>query len=160
MSGNEDGTEQDRRWSVRRSIDLDVELTDSAGLSYAAKLTDISEKGCMIRTLSGSDLVRDRLHTIKMIGQEAVAGYVIWSANGKADLTFSSPSDPATVQSLVMKSLYARTSRHTVRNASANDSLPSLPPFPFDAWAALRGPLNVGGWLQPVFVPRGIVLAL
>ena len=132
MSGNEDGADPDRRWSERNSIDLDVELTDSAGLSYSAKLTDISEEGCMIRTLSGIDLVRDRLHTIKMIGQEAVAAYVIWSANGKAGLTFSSPSDPATVQSLVMKSLYARMSRHTVRNASANDSLPSLPPFPFD----------------------------
>ena len=132
MSGSEDETEQVRRWSMRRSIDLDVELTVSDGLSYAAKLTDISEEGCMIRTLSGSDLARERLHTIKMVGHEAVTGYVVWSEKGKAGLTFSAPSDPATVESLVLKSQYARMSRHSLRNASANDSLPPLPPFPFD----------------------------
>ncbi len=132
MSGNEDETEQDRRSSMRRSIELDVDLRDPDGLSYAAKLTDISEEGCLIRTVSGSGLARDRLHTIKITGHEAVTGCVVWSEKDKAGLTFSEPMDPATVQSLVEKSLYARMSRHAVRDASANDSLPPLPPFPFD----------------------------
>lgn len=132
MFGNEDEMKQDRRWSMRRSIDLDVELTDLDGLSYAAKLTDISEEGCLIRTLSGNDLVHDRLHTIKITGHEAVTGCVAWSEKGKAGLTFSEPLDPATVQSLVMKSLYSRMSRRTARDASAIDRLPPLPPFPFD----------------------------
>ena len=67
-----------------------------------------------------------------MVGHEAVTGYVVWSEKGKAGLTFSAPSDPATVESLVLKSQYARMSRHSLRNASANDSLPPLPPSPFD----------------------------
>ncbi len=132
MPQDEHGKEQDRRWALRRSIDLDVELTDSAGLSYAAKVTNISEEGCQILTLSGSDLVRDRLHTIKIIGHGAITAYVIWTAKGKAGMTFSTPTGSATVKQLVMKSLYARMGRNLGRDASANDILPPLPPFPFD----------------------------
>ena len=123
--------EKDRRWSLRRGIEIDADISDSDGQSFAAKVTDISEDGCMIRTVCGQDLALDLLHEIKITGLEQLSAYVAWASGGKAGLTFTAPLQPAMVQSLVMKSLYARVSRRTVRGEPDNDSLGPLPPFPF-----------------------------
>jgi hypothetical protein len=133
MTGSDDPLDPaaERRWALRRGIDLDADLSDTAGMSCVAKVTDISEEGCMIRFFADRDLARDLLHTIKVTGLEALSGYVIWSAEGKAGLAFATPLHPATVQSLVMKSHYARISRDMAAGATP-DRLPSLPPFPFD----------------------------
>ena len=125
--------EQDRRWALRRSVELEADLTDSADLRYAAKVTEISEEGCAIRISSGQVLVRDRLHTIKITGLDALSGYVIWCSDGKAGMTFSEPLASATVSNLLMKSHYARISRRMAGKNSAQDYLPPLPRFPFDA---------------------------
>ncbi|HEY6964278.1 MAG TPA: PilZ domain-containing protein [Erythrobacter sp.] len=121
----------DRRWALRRNIELAADLSDSSGMICAALLTDISEEGCMIRLAKGQDLVRDRLLMIKVSGLEALAAYVIWCAEGKAGVAFSEPLHPATVQNLVMKSHYARISRHMALKAGDLERLPALPPFPF-----------------------------
>lgn len=123
--------EQERRWAVRRGIELDADLTDTAGLLCAAKVTDISEEGCMIRISSKQELVRDNLHTLKVTGMDALSGYVIWCSEGKAGLIFSEPLDHATVQSLVMKSHYARISRYKAEESASKDRLPPLARFPF-----------------------------
>lgn len=132
MPANDDGIPADRRWALRRGIELVADLTDTAGLSYAARVTDLSEEGCMIRTLSGQDLARDSLHEIKITGLEAMSAYVVWAADGKAGLTFSSPLQPATVQNLVMKSLYSKLSQRMVRDAQSDEGLAPRGPFPFD----------------------------
>lgn len=121
----------DRRWALRRSIELAADLSDSSGMTCAALVTDISEEGCMIRFAKGQDLVRDRLHSIKISGLEALSAYVIWCAEGKAGVAFSEPLHPATVQNLVMKSHYARISRHMALKEGELERLPALPPFPF-----------------------------
>jgi hypothetical protein len=125
--------EPDRRWALRRSVELDADLTDTAELTYAAKVTEISEEGCTIRISSGQMLVRDRLHTIKIMGLDALSGYVIWCSDGKAGMTFSEPLHPATVSDLLMKSHYVTISRRMAGKTSSKDYLPPLPPFPFDA---------------------------
>ncbi len=124
--------EPDRRWAIRRSIDLDADLTDTAGMQCTAKVIDISEEGCMIRFHSGRNLERHLLHSIKVTGLEALSGYVIWCADGRAGLVFSEPLNPATVQNLVMKSLYAKISRQMAQQKGPADILPPLAPFPFD----------------------------
>ena len=123
---------RDRRWALRRSVELEADLTDTADLRYAAKVTEISEEGCTIRISSGQMLVRDRLHTIKITDLDALSGYVIWCSDGKAGMTFSEPLHPATVSDLLMKSHYARISRRMAGKNSAQDYLPPLPRFPFD----------------------------
>lgn len=86
----------------------------------------------MVRLSRECELVRDRLHTIKITGVEALPAYVIWCADGKAGLAFSEPLRPGTVQNLVMKSHYARISRHFAEKNAANGTLTPLPPFPFE----------------------------
>lgn len=86
----------------------------------------------MIRTISGRDLALDSLHEIKITGLELLSAYVAWASEGKAGLTFTAPLQPATVQSLVMKSLYARVSRRPLRGKADEDSFAPLPPFPFE----------------------------
>lgn len=132
MGANDDETPKDRRWALRRGIELVADLTDSAGITCPAKVTDISEEGCMIRTLSGSDLAKDSLYEIKITGLELISAYVAWTANGKAGLTFTSPLHAATVQNLVMKSLYSKLSQRMVRDAKPDDYLGPRGPFPFD----------------------------
>lgn len=125
-------TQPDRRWAMRRSIELDADLTDAAGVPCAVKVTNISEEGCMVRMLSGREPERHLLHEIKITGLEPLGAYVIWSKEGRAGLAFSTPLHPMTVRSLVTKSLYARLSRRVARTGQANDEFPALPPFPFD----------------------------
>jgi hypothetical protein len=127
-----DGTQPDRRWALRRGVELDADLTDSNGMSCAAQVIDISEEGCMLRLFSRTELERDLVHTIKVTGLEALSGYVIWCSGGRAGLTFSEPLHPATVQNLVMKSHYGRISRHMAHKNASQDNLPPLPPFPFE----------------------------
>lgn len=131
MIGNGHEAGSDRRWAMRRSIELDADIVDAAGLVYAAKVLDISEEGCMVRTLAGSDLVRDRLHDIKMIGMDALTGYVIWSEDGKAGIAFSEPLHTATVQNLVMKSHYGRISRFMAQKGATDAFTDLHRPFPF-----------------------------
>lgn len=131
MSGEESDKGRDRRWAQRRSVEMDVVLTDPEGLSCAATVTDISEDGCMIRMASEHDFAPDSLHTIKVSGYRAISGYVIWCSGGKAGLAFSEPLNPAQVQELVMKSHYTRISRNLAKKDSAEDHIPSLPRFPF-----------------------------
>ncbi len=69
---------RDRRWAFRRTVELEADLKDTADLTYAAKVTEISEEGCTIRISSGQVLVGDRLYTIKITGLDARSGYVIW----------------------------------------------------------------------------------
>lgn len=130
--GRSGAVEPDPRWAIRRSIDLDADLTDSAGMRCTAKVTDISEEGCMIRLPSGRILERHLLHSIKVTGLEALSGYVIWCADGKGGLVFSEPLSPAMVQNLVMKSLYAKISRQVAQQKGPADILPPRAPFPFD----------------------------
>ena len=132
MSDDGDDSQKDRRWSLRRGIELDADLSDSDGQSFAGKVTDISEDGCLVRTVCGRNLALDRLHEIKITGLEQLSAYVAWASHGKAGLTFTAPLQPATVQSLVMKSLYARVSRRIVRGRPDADGLGPLPPFPFE----------------------------
>lgn len=132
MHGPDDRAQPDRRWAMRRSIELDADLTDSAGVPSAVKVTDISEEGCMIRTLSGREPERHLLHEIKITGLDPLGAYVVWSGEGKAGLTFSTPLHPLTVRNLVTKSLYARLSRRLARTGPREDDLRPLPPFPFD----------------------------
>lgn len=133
MAENGGEMKRDRRWAFRRSVELEADLIDSADLRYVAMVTEISEEGCAIRVSPDQVLVRDRLHSIKIVGLDALRGYVVWCSDGKAGMTFSEPLDPATVSDLVMKSHYARISRHMAKKNSGNDPLPPLPPFPFDA---------------------------
>lgn len=93
--------QKNRRWALRRAIELDANVTDSAGLIYAAKVTDISEEGCGIQLASGSNLMRNRLHTIQAKGLGPVTAYVMWSADGNAGLAFSEPRDPGIIESLM-----------------------------------------------------------
>ena len=132
ISGVEADEDRDRRWALRRSVEIDFDLSDGEGLSCAATVTDISEDGCMIRVAPEHDLVPDRLHTIKVTGVRVLSGHVIWCSGGKAGLAFSEPLYPAQVQDLVMKSHYTRISRNMAKKGDANDYLPSLPPFPFE----------------------------
>jgi hypothetical protein len=122
----------DRRWAQRRGIALDADITDRSGFTLPARITDISEEGCRIRTFSAPALERDLLHTIKITGLEPVGAYVIWTREDGAGFTFSTPLDPATVRSLVTKSLYARMSRRLARGGAETDDLGTLPPFPFE----------------------------
>ncbi len=132
MSANDNEMEKDRRWSFRRGVELDADLTDSAGQSYVAKITNISEEGCMVRILSGEDLVLERMHGIKITGLEMLSAYVIWASDGKAGLCFATPLQSATVQSLVTKSLYARLSRNAARPPVSEEDLGPREPFPFE----------------------------
>lgn len=86
----------------------------------------------MVRTVCGRTLALDRLHEIKVTGLDQLSAYVAWATEGKAGLTFTAPLQPAMVQSLVMKSLYARASRRTVNGMPDNGDLGTLPPFPFE----------------------------
>lgn len=130
--GEDDGIQPDRRWSQRRGIELDADLTDSSGFTVPVRVTEISEEGCRIRTVSAPELERDLLHSIKITGLDPIGAYVIWSSEDGAGFTFSTPLDPITVRSLVTKSLYARLSRRVTRNRPGPDALGTLPPFPFE----------------------------
>ena len=90
----------------------------------------------MIRSLSGKDLAHDRLHTIKIIGFEALTGFANCSADRKAGLAFTAPLNQPAAQNLVMKSLNARTGRQTVRDAPGSGKLHPLLSFPFDNQSA------------------------
>ena len=92
----------ERRWATRHRVDFDVELTDSCGLSYTGEVINISEDGCSVRLSSQGHLVRNRLHTIKIMGLEPLTAYVIWSSEGKAGLNLSKPLEAAIVQLLAM----------------------------------------------------------
>lgn len=100
------GVPKNRRWALRRAIQLEANVTDSAGLTYAAQVTDISQEGCGIQLTSGSNLMRTRLHTIQAKGLGPLTAYVIWSADSNAGLAFSEPCDPAIIESLTAESLY------------------------------------------------------
>ena len=121
----------DRRRAQRRGIELDADVTDPSGFTVVAKITEISEEGCRIRTFSAPALDRDLLHTIKITGLDPIDAYVIWTSEDGAGFAFSTPLDPITVRSLVTKSLYARLSRRPMRTRSGPDELGTLPPFPF-----------------------------
>lgn len=112
----------DRRWCSRRSIELDVELISTDNVLSIAKMTDISEEGCMVQTFSRCDLTND-LYTIKLPGQDELEGYVIWTADGCAGFAFTSPLHPVSVQSLVMKSLYAKLNRHLAQKPGSRRPL-------------------------------------
>jgi hypothetical protein len=131
MAADREGSEAERRWARRRGLELDADVTDAQGMSYAAKITDISEEGCSLRTLCGSDLVRELVHEIKVTGLDVINAYVIWSAEGRAGLSFATPLQSATVENLVMKSLYARLSRPVVNRRVTEDHFRPLGPFPF-----------------------------
>lgn len=132
MTKNGGEMEQDRRWALRRSIELEADLIDAEQMKYAAKITNISEEGCTIRISLRQTLVRDRLHTIKITGLDALSGYVIWCSDGKAGLAFSEPLHSETVKRLLMNSHYAKICRNFATKNGANDYLPPLPPFPFE----------------------------
>ena len=121
----------DRRWALRRGIDLTVDVTDSSGFTFTARMTEISEEGCRIHTYSAPALDRNLLHQVKVTGLDSLGAYVIWTSETDAGLTFSTPLDPVTVRGLVTKSLYARLSRRLARTGQAPDELGTLPPFPF-----------------------------
>lgn len=122
----------DRRWAMRRGVELEADLTDSTGRAFAARITDISEEGCTIRMLAPVEPDRDRLHEIKITGLEPLGAYVVWSGDGKAGLVFSTPLHSLTVRSLVTKSLYARLSRRMASTPQRDDAISTLPPFPFE----------------------------
>lgn len=130
--GDDDAPRPDRRWSQRRGIDLDADLTDSTGFTLVARITEISEEGCRLRTSSAPALDRDLLQEIKITGLDPIGAYVIWISEDGAGFTFSTPLDPMTVRSLVTKSLYARLSRRIVPTQRDPDELGTLPPFPFE----------------------------
>lgn len=132
MPGGGDHLDRDKRWAWRRGIALEADLADGAELIGRATITDISEEGCRIHFSSGTDPVRDRVHTLKITGLEAIACYVIWCSDGRAGVEFSQPLDAAMVQSLVMKSHYAKISRRMAHKDGSRDDLPPLGPFPFD----------------------------
>ena len=98
------GIEKNRRWALRSWMDLDVDVTDSAGLAYVATVTDISEDGCAIRISPDCKLVHDRIHTIKATGFGPLAAYVIWSSENNAGLAFCEPCNPAIIQSIKAES--------------------------------------------------------
>lgn len=132
MPNGECDRDRDRRWAMRRKVEMEVAVTDTEGLSYSATLTDISEDGCMIRLASEQDLVGNRLHTVKIPGARGLAGYVIWCSGGKAGLAFSEPLYPAQVEALVLNSHYTGIARNMAKIGAMEDHLPSLPPFPFE----------------------------
>lgn len=121
----------DRRWALRRGIELAADVTDSSGFSFPARIVEISEEGCRLCTYDAPVLDRDQLHTIKVTGLEPLGAYVVWASGEDVGLTFATPLDPVTVRSLVTKSLYARLSRRLARAGRGADEFGSLPPFPF-----------------------------
>ncbi len=127
----DDAVHADRRWALRRGIELSADITDAAGVAFAARVVEISEEGCRIRTSRAPELNRDLVHEIKVTGLEPVGAYVVWASGDDVGLAFSKPLDPLTVRSLVTKSVYARLSRRTARMGQGLDELPPLPPFPF-----------------------------
>lgn len=129
---NEITAHADRRWALRRTIDLTADVTDPDGARFRAKIMDISEDGCMLRTWPGCAFDRDRLYTIKVTGLSGLVGYVIWSAEGRTGIAFGEPLHPANVQNLVMKSHHSRISRRLAERLSSKHALGDLPPFPFD----------------------------
>jgi len=129
--GEDDAIQPDHRWALRRGIELSADVTDSSGFTFAARITEISEEGCRIRTYSAPALNRHLLHEIKVTGLEPLGAYVVWASEEDVGLTFGTPLDPQTVRGLVTKSLYARLSRRMARAGRAHDELPPLPPFPF-----------------------------
>lgn len=129
--GEDEAGEPDRRWALRRGIEITADVTDSSGFTFAARITEISEEGCRLHAHAASALNRDLLHEIKVTGLDPVGAYVIWASGDEVGLTFSTPLDPVTVRNLVTKSLYARLSRRLSRGGQGLDELPPLPPFPF-----------------------------
>ncbi|WP_285710492.1 PilZ domain-containing protein [Erythrobacter oryzae] len=129
--GDDAAARADRRWALRRGIELTADVTDSTGFAFAARVIEISEEGCRLRTSAVPELNRDLVHQIKVTGLEPVDAYVVWTNGDDVGLTFGAPLDPVTVRSLVTKSLYARLSRRMARSAQGLDELPPLPPFPF-----------------------------
>lgn len=130
-TGMENGNRQwDRRWNLRRGVELNAEVTDSAGAAFLAKVIDISEEGCMLRTVYRIDFARDCVHAIKITGLEEIDCYVVWCEDHKAGVTFGRPLHSVTVQNLVMKSHYAKISRHMAQAGKRGDDLLDLPPFP------------------------------
>lgn len=121
----------DRRWALRRGVELNAEVTDSIDAAFPATVIDISEEGCMLRTACRIDLARDRLHFIKITGLDALDCYVIWCEDHEAGLTFGKPLHSVTVHNLVMKSHYAKISRHMAQTPRHVDDVRELPPFPF-----------------------------
>ncbi|MCM0000664.1 MAG: hypothetical protein NBV68_14885, partial [Erythrobacter sp.] len=86
--GEDDAPRMDRRWAQRRCIELAADLTDSSGFTIAAKVTEISEEGCRIRTYSAPALDRDLHHEIKITGLDPIGAYVIWTSEDCAGFTF------------------------------------------------------------------------
>jgi len=128
----DDAVQPDRRSAQRRGIELDADVTDPSGFTIVARITEISEEGCRIRTYSAAALDRDVPHEIKITGLDPIGAYVIWTSEDGAGFTFSTPLDPITVRSMVTKSLYARLSRRQARTRRGPDELATLPPFPFE----------------------------
>ena len=129
--GEEPEALAERRWALRRGVDLAADVSDASGASFAARITEISEGGCRIRIASAPALSRDLPHEIKVTGLEPLGAYVVWASKDDVGLAFSTPLDPLTVRSLVTKSLYARLSRRMAGSGRGPDDLPPLPPFPF-----------------------------
>lgn len=101
-------TQNDRRWALRRGIQIDADLRDSAGLRCSVTVTEISEEGCAIETDPALDLTRNSLHTIHVNGFLPLKAYVIWSSGGRVGLALSEPLHPITVQRFADKSVFDR----------------------------------------------------
>lgn len=129
---NESNAHADRRWALRRTIDLTADVMGPDGARFPAKIMDISEEGCMLRTWPGCAFDRNRLYTIKVTGLSGLFGYVIWSAEGRTGIAFGEPLHPANVQSLVMKSHYSKISRHLAGRRVPKHLLGDLPPLSLD----------------------------
>lgn len=127
----EEGDEE-RRWSYRRSIELEADITDISGETRAATLSDLSEDGCQIEVHAGPDLAVDDLYDIAIVGFDPLGAQVVWAAQGKSGLTFTTPLTSAEVEKLVMTSLYARLTRRAPSAAPSDGALDTLPPFPFE----------------------------
>ena len=124
--------ENERRWTFRRSIEVDAEVRDSDGHCYAVKVTEISEEGCSVSLVSGYNLKQDGLLAVNINSLPPLTAYVIWSSEGRAGLNLSKALSPSTVHSLMAKSLHDRLVRVQASSARSEDHLENLPPFPFD----------------------------
>lgn len=124
--------ENERRWTFRRSIEVDAEVRNLDGHCYAVKVTEISEEGCSVSLVPGCNLEHDGLYAVNINGLPPLTAYVIWSSEGRAGLNLSKALSPSTVQSLTAKSLHERLVRVQASSVRSEDHLDDLPPFPFD----------------------------
>lgn len=132
LSMQELGLQGDKRWALRRHIEVDATLTDPDGLVFSVNLTNISEEGCAIRTTSRVELARDVIHSLKVTGLGPLPCHLVWLSDNKAGLAFCESLHPAIVQNLVMKSLHARIILRMAQPERFDSRLENLPPFPFD----------------------------